>query len=242
MMGLMCARTLRARGQRVCVVEAETCGAGASGRSSGLITPDSELELRDLVQQFGPDAARKLWEFALGGVNALRQAILEDRIDCDMQAHDALFVAATSQRSRSDLWPSTLRDRSLGYSSTFYSRENLPAILASTAYFGALRFGGRPVSGTLIVAASGCAKDCSKEERESSSAVRSRGSWRMSDTPAGSVRAPAVIICADRFLPALGLARREVYHVQTFLAISECLGSADIERIFPLGSASGLGH
>ena len=68
MMGLMCARTALARGQRVCLVEADTCGAGASGRSSGLITPDSELELRDLVQQFGNAEARKLWEFALRGV------------------------------------------------------------------------------------------------------------------------------------------------------------------------------
>ncbi len=49
------------------------------------------------------------------------------------------------------------------------------------------------------------------------------------------MRAPAVIICADRFLPALGLARREIYHVQTFLAISECLGSSDIDRMFPRG-------
>jgi gamma-glutamylputrescine oxidase len=46
------------------------------------------------------------------------------------------------------------------------------------------------------------------------------------------VRAPAVILCADRFLPALGLARREVYHAQTFLAITERLSSSDIDRIF----------
>ena len=103
MMGLMCARTALARGQRVCLVEAESCGAGASGRSSGLITPDSELELRDLVQQFGNAEARKLWEFAQGGVNAIRQAILEDQIDCDMQVHDALFVATTRGGAAGDL-------------------------------------------------------------------------------------------------------------------------------------------
>src|SRR6188508_2251136 len=71
MMGLMCARTLRARGQRVCLVEAEFCGAGASGRSSGLVTPDSELELHDLARQFGSEDAPRLWDFALGGVNAI---------------------------------------------------------------------------------------------------------------------------------------------------------------------------
>src|SRR4029453_11899500 len=96
MMGLMCAREFRARGQRVCLLEAETCGAGASGRSSGLITPDSELEFHDLVRQFGPEEAPKLWEFASAGVHAIRRAILEDQIDCDLQVQDALFVAATS--------------------------------------------------------------------------------------------------------------------------------------------------
>ena len=50
------------------------------------------------------------------------------------------------------------------------------------------------------------------------------------ETSEGSVRASAVVICADRFLPTLGLARREIYHVQTFLGISERLGSSDIER------------
>ena len=42
--------------------EAETCGAGASDRS-GFITPDSELERKDLVRRFlrptsGPSAGR----------------------------------------------------------------------------------------------------------------------------------------------------------------------------------------
>jgi glycine/D-amino acid oxidase-like deaminating enzyme len=33
----------------------------------------------------------------------------------------------------------------------------------------------------------------------------------------------------------LGLARREVYHVKTFLAVSERLGRPDIDRMFPRG-------
>ncbi len=56
------------------------------------------------------------------------------------------------------------------------------------------------------------------------------------ETAEASVRAQAVIICADRFLPALGLARREVSHVQTFLAISERLSTSEIERTFPCGA------
>jgi gamma-glutamylputrescine oxidase len=232
MMGLMCARTLLARGQRVCLVEAETCGAGASGRSSGFITPDSELELRDLVRQFGTEEGRKLWEFALDGVNAIRQAISADQIDCDIQAQDALFVAAT--RSGSEVICAEHAARhAFGYSSRLYSRESLPAILGSAAYFGGLRFGHT----FSINAYRGCAGLRQRLleggarifERSPVTRIMENGV----ETPGGSVLAPAVIICADRFLPALGLARREVYHVQTFLAISGRLGSLDIRRIFP---------
>jgi gamma-glutamylputrescine oxidase len=46
------------------------------------------------------------------------------------------------------------------------------------------------------------------------------------------VRAPAIILCADRFLPALGVAQREVYHAQTFLAISEPLSGPNVDRVF----------
>src|SRR4030095_566236 len=70
MMGLMCARSLSARQQRVCVLEAGTCGGGASGRSSGLITPDSELELGDLVRGFGNKLGPRLWDFASDGVSS----------------------------------------------------------------------------------------------------------------------------------------------------------------------------
>src|SRR5688500_5622357 len=61
MMGLMCARTLVARGADVCVLEADTCGGAASGRSSGFITPDSELEFADLGRRFGRANAPVLW-------------------------------------------------------------------------------------------------------------------------------------------------------------------------------------
>ena len=59
MAGLMAAQEASRRGASVAVVEAEYCGAGASGKSSGFITPDSELELSDLVANYGPTCARE---------------------------------------------------------------------------------------------------------------------------------------------------------------------------------------
>lgn len=232
MMGLMCARTLRARGQRVCLLEAETCGAGASGRSSGLVTPDSELELHDLVRQFGTGQAPRLWEFAQGGVNAIRQAVREDQIECDLQVQDALYAATTGGASEVINAEHAARS-TFGFPSTLHSRESLPSILGSQAYFGGLRFGGTfGIDGyRACVGLRDRLLDTGAQIFERSPVTRILENGV--ETADASVRAPAVIICADRFLPAFGLARREIYHVQTFLAISECLGTSAIERIFP---------
>ncbi len=234
MMGLMCARTLRAHGQRVCLVEADFCGAGASGRSSGLVTPDSELELHDLVRQFGSEDAPRLWDFALGGVNAIRQAVAEDEIDCDLQVQDALYVAATPGGARIISAEYAARN-SFGYPSMLHSRENLPDILGSTSYFGGLRFGdtfGIDGYGACVGMREGLLRAGGLIfERSPVTRILENGV----ETPQGSVQAPAVIICADRFLPTLGLARREIYHAQTFLAISERLGRSDVDRMFPRG-------
>jgi gamma-glutamylputrescine oxidase len=234
MMGLMCARALLARGQRVCLVEAETCGAGASGRSSGLITPDSELELRDLLAQFGNKAGRELWEFAQGGVNAIRRAVVDDQIDCDLQVHDALFVAPDPGGGEVVRTEHAARE-ALAYPSTLYSRDSVPEILGSTAYFGALRFGNTfGLDGyRACVGLRQRVLDAGARIFERSPVTRILENGV--ETPAGSVRGAAVILCADRFLPTLGLAQREIYHVQTFLGISEPLGSSDIDRIFPRG-------
>ena len=231
MMGLMCARTLLARGQRVCLLEAETCGSGASGRSSGLITPDSELEFQDLLRQFGSEEGPRLWEFASGGVEAIRQAVLQDQIDCDMQVQDALYVAGTP--GGAEVISSEYAARqAFGYPGTLYSRESLPAILGSTTYFSALRFGE-----TFGIDGYGACTGLRQRLLDAGGRVYERSPvTRILDTgvetPEGSVQAPAVVLCADRFLPALGLARREVYHAQTFLAITERLSSSDIDRIF----------
>jgi len=57
--GLACAQALSEQGRKVLLLERDACGSGASGRSSGFITPDSEMELSDLVRRRGPESAKR---------------------------------------------------------------------------------------------------------------------------------------------------------------------------------------
>jgi gamma-glutamylputrescine oxidase len=107
--GLTCAQVLAEQGVEVIVVEQAFCGAGASGRSSGFMTPDSELELSDLVSSYGETNGQALWEFATSGLERIRRTIHALTIDCDYQVQDSLFVARCARFGKSSRSSTGLR-------------------------------------------------------------------------------------------------------------------------------------
>ena len=72
------------------VIEKDFCGSGASGKTSGFITPDSEIELSSLLDTYGPEKAKHIWEFVISGVESIRKNIERHGISCDYQKQDSL--------------------------------------------------------------------------------------------------------------------------------------------------------
>jgi gamma-glutamylputrescine oxidase len=231
--GLTCAQTLAARGTDVTVVERAFCGAGASGKSSGFVTPDSELELSDLVSNYGERRGQALWEFARSGVERIRRTIEELAIDCDYQVQDSLFVARSARAFRKVIEAEHRTHSSLGYRSTLYDRESLTAIVGSRAYHGGIRYAG--TFGMNSYAYCRALRD--EIERRGVRIYEGTPATRLTEhgieTPCGAVAARTVVVLTDRDLPALGLAAPAVYHVRTFLAVSRPLAADEIRVIFP---------
>lgn len=230
--GLSCAQTLAEKGRRVVLLEAGTCGGGASGRSSGFVTPDAEMELHDLDRNKGPAAAKRLWEFAAGGVDAIRENIVRHDIDCDMQVQDSLFVANSSRSAKVVQAEHDARAR-FGYPSTWYDGETVRSVLGSDTFHGGVRYPGTfginayryCQSMRDILSRSGVViHEGSPVHEIGEGWVRSNGH---------TVRADRVVLCLDRFLPDLGVLAGEVYHAQTFLAVSTPLADAEVAAIFP---------
>ena len=232
--GLSCAHALVAHGRRVVLLEASSCGGGASGRSSGFITPDSEMELRDLVRARGPETARRLWDFAAGGVEAIRETIARHDLDCDLQVHDALFLASSRKGASVVRDEHATRGR-MGYRSTLYGGETIRTVLGMEGAFAGVRSAG--TFGLNAFAYCQGLRDALRESGvviHEQSAVTEVGEGLVRANGA-TVRAEAVVLCLDRFLPEVGLLPREVYHAQTFLAVSAPLTGAQLAALFPDG-------
>jgi gamma-glutamylputrescine oxidase len=231
--GLTCAQALCERGRDVTLIERAFCGAGASGRSSGFITPDSELELSDLIGKYGPSRGHALWEFARSGVERIRDTVSALNIDCDYQVQDSLFVATTARAFRSVIELEHRTHASSGYRSQIYDRADLGTILGSHQYHGGVRYGG--TFGLNAYAYCRALRDeiIRRGVRvfEQTPAMRLIASGV--ETPHGTVTAPTVAVLIDHQLPDLGLAARALYGVRSFLSISRPLRDAEIRAIFP---------
>ena len=230
--GLTCAQSLAERGMDVVVVERAFCGAGASGKSSGFITPDSELELSELVGNYGTERGQELWEFAKSGVERIRATIKTLTIDCDYQTQDSLFVAPSARAFRQIIEVEHRAHASLGYQSTVYDRASLEAILGSRAYQGGIRYAGTFGINSFAYCRALRSALAHQGVRIFEGTPVTRLTARGVETPSEAVTARTVAVLTDYDLPALGLAA-PVYHVQTFLSVSRPLRDHEIRTIFP---------
>lgn len=233
MAGLSAAQRFAQKGLSVVLVEKNYCGSGASGKSSGFITPDSELSLRHLMHLYGQKQAKELWDFVDSGVTFIKNNIETFDISCDYQVQDSLVVA-TSKSAFDDYTHKEYASRSAcGYASTLYTPEQLPTVLGSTAYHGGIAY-----SGTFGINAYQYCQGMKK-------VLQNRGVQIYEETPAlqiaqnvvktpqATITAKYIIVCADRFIPFLGRLKQQIYHAQTFLMISSPLSNEQIKTIFP---------
>ena len=84
--------------RQLAVLEAGRIGAGASGRSTGMVGPGVAQRLSALAQRAGDYAARAFYGASLQAVQATRRLVECERIDCALENGSQLIVA----RSRAD--------------------------------------------------------------------------------------------------------------------------------------------
>lgn len=232
MAGLSCAQSLAEAGCEVALLEKDFCGAGASGKTSGFITPDSEIELGSLVQNYGPEKAKRIWEFVLSGVEIIRRNVESHDIDCDYQIQDSLFIANDNAGVHHVEKEHSARTK-LHYQSKLYDQGAISRVIGSEHYRGGVRYPDTfGINSYLYCQA---LRDILVKKGvkiyENTPAVRLKNN--SVETLSAVVEADHIIVCADRFIPDLGALKKEIYHVQTFLGISRPLTDAQVKQVFP---------
>lgn len=230
--GLSAAYFLMNKGLKVVILEKNICGGSSSGKSAGFLTPDSELELSQLIRRFGKKGAADLWSVATSGVKMMAERVKKHHLNCDLQVQDSLFLGIGTSGWQ-DIQEEMDSRRLLGFNQTLYQSSELRNIIGSTGYSGAVRYAETYGIDALLYC-QGLKKILLENGiiiYEGSEVIAIED--HCAKTHLGSVTADQIIFCADKLETSLTHFAENIYHAQTFLSISEPLNDTMIRSIFP---------
>jgi len=233
--GVCAAAQFLNRGLKVVLLDKNIIGGSSSGRSAGFLTPDSELELHQLVRRYGPKAAAEIWDAPCRAIKALVSNIEKYNIECGLLKQDSLFLglgkggyeaARSEKESREEVG---FTDQKL------YDAEQLKSILGSVNYTAGIRYGGTYGINPLL-----CLQGFKDVLIDDGVQVfESTEMERLEDhtvyTHAGSVTADHIIVAVDKLEPHISPLSADCFHAQTFLSVTEPLTDREYDILFPSG-------
>ncbi|MGB8468089.1 MAG: FAD-binding oxidoreductase [Candidatus Babeliales bacterium] len=235
MAGISAAHAFAKRGRHVILLEKSFCGGGASGKSSGFITPNCELSLAHFVHTCGAAKARAIWEFILRGGHLIKQNIAQHAVACDYIENNALLIA-NSSRAFKDIAQEADALHALGFQSTLIQPDSIRSHVASDGYYGGLVY----PNSFGIKAYEYCQqmkqvlRNQGVEIYEETPVTRINAHEAV--TPHGTVTAKQIVVCADRFIPQFTPLKDPIFQVQSFLALSRVLDEKTVRALFPNNS------
>ncbi len=235
MSGVSCAMELMGKGLDVVLVEKNILGGSSSGRSAGFLTPDSELELSQLVRRFGVKGAREIWEVPVRGIELIKGHVERHGITCDFRRQDSLFVGI-GESGWKDVRAEYDSRSEVGFTDqVLYDERELEQRVGSVGFTGAVRYPNTYGIDALqyLQGLKRVLLDQGVRIFENTEIRALKGNTAHGH--AGTITAAQVVVAIDKMTRTFNPLADEVFHAQTFLSISEPLSDADVARLFPAG-------
>jgi glycine/D-amino acid oxidase-like deaminating enzyme len=83
----------------VALLEAREACSGGTGRNGGHLRPDYLSAAATFLERYGPDAASEIVHFEVDHLNAIKELIEKEAIDCDFCESTSLAVFTTSEQA-----------------------------------------------------------------------------------------------------------------------------------------------
>ena len=235
MSGVSAASEFIGKGLRVVLIEKNILGGSSSGKSAGFLTPDSELELSQLVRRFGVKGANEIWSAPVKGIDLIVENVNKHNISCDFRVQDSLFLGIGNSGIKDVKEEMSCRENVGFNNQELYTKDGLDRILKSDGFLGAVRYNDTYGINCLqylqgmknILVENGI-------EIYENTEVHSINQ-NIAYTHAGSIKADQIIVAIDKMERSISKIADEIYHAQTFLSVSEPLSDSEVNQIFPSG-------
>ena len=238
--GINAARELARRGVKVTLLEAITLGFGASTRNGGIVHAGYKWGPRELMQRYGEETGRALYQETLDGYQTVKRLITDEAIDCDFREVGHLELAYAPSHVE-DLQHAAGSLALMGIETAFVPRERIRDEIGSDAYFAALVVEGsglihpgRYFAG-LAAAADRAGADLHEGTR--ARAIRRQGDGRfVVETERGAILAGDVFVATNGYTDGVAPSlRRRIIPIGSYIIASEPLPEELAREISPKG-------
>jgi gamma-glutamylputrescine oxidase len=233
--GMSAAAEFLAKGLRVVLIEKNIVGGSSSGRSAGFLTPDSELELHQLVRRYGTQAAAEIWDAPCRGIDRIVGMVKKHDIQCGLLKQDSLFLGLGTGGTESVESERECRE-SIGFTDQrTYDESQLKQILGAEGYTAGIRYGDTYGINPLECLQS--LKDLLIDNgmQVFESTEMDRLDDHTAHTHGGTVTAQNIIVAVDKLTDSISPLADETFHAQTFLSVTEPLTDNELRILFPSG-------
>lgn len=121
--GLTAAYLAKQAGLKVCLIERDRLASGDTSLTTAHLTQVTDLRLHEIVENFGRDAARMVWQGGQSAINTIEQIARREKIDCEFRRVPGFLHACLSadqeRDERKDFEAEYELGRELGFSPTF---------------------------------------------------------------------------------------------------------------------------
>jgi glycine/D-amino acid oxidase-like deaminating enzyme len=223
---------------RVVLIEAEGCGFGASGRNGGWVTSWHD-ELEELVARFGVEQGVWLAERSTWAIDRIAEVCAEEGIDCHLRRAGGFWVATAP--AQMGAWDGPIAAGERVGRPGFVERMEAEELRARTG--SPVIVGGARLTDAAAVQPALLARGLRRVLLRRGVAIYEgtpmlgldRGAPAVVRTPAGSVRAGAVILGLGAWAARVRELRRAVVPVGSHIVVTEPIP----ERIAELGWTGG---
>jgi glycine/D-amino acid oxidase-like deaminating enzyme len=241
--GLAAARELARRTIATVLFESHTLGWGASSRNGGMVLTGLKLDAATLVERYGLDRARQMFNASLEAIALVERIVAEERIDCHFERCGHLVVASKPSHYRALADEVALLERDFGHCTQLIPPERLREEIGSQAFYGGwvdpVSAGVHParyVAGLTEAAGRAGAQLFGQTPVVSIKRhPKRKGSWLVR-TSQGSTEAGHVFVATGGYTgAATPLLRRRVIPIGSYIIATEPLPEALAQEISPRG-------
>lgn len=232
MAGLSAAQAFANKGKKVALFEQYYCGSGATGKSSGFVTPNTELSFSDIAQETNLETAQKFWSFISSGVANIRNNIQDHEFSCDFK-EDASFLVSNCKKTAKNIITEYEYLEKSHIPSRFFDANNLQQKINSKAYLNGISY-----DDSFTIHPLKYCQELKKHLQNQGVLIYEESPIISIDnhilkTPLATITADYIIVCVDKYLPQLNKIADSIYHAQTFVLASEQITNETIRKIFP---------